>query len=118
MTKSFQPGELFVYVNGDLDTGRFEIGKVKSKVEGRDEYFCYYHEGETAACTPVEFMHKLENAYCVKATTFGGILDGLFDTAFDDRTMFGVPVPEARRVLTMYKHGRSMEGIENENGKR
>jgi hypothetical protein len=53
----FESGELFVYVNGE----RWELGQVKSKA--RDgAYFCWYSTGDTAACTPVANMHKLENA--------------------------------------------------------
>lgn len=68
---TFEPGELFIYVNGNCKTGRFEMGKVKRKGKSDDYYFCYYHEGDTAACTPVDFMHKLENSYCVKVETLG-----------------------------------------------
>lgn len=69
---TFEPGELFIYVNGNAETGRFEIGKVKRKADHGDRYFCYYSEGDTAACTPVNCMHKLVNRYCVKANSLGG----------------------------------------------
>ena len=38
-----------------------ELGQVKSKARD-DAYFCWYSTGDTAACTPVANMHKLENA--------------------------------------------------------
>lgn len=59
-------GEYIVYVNGD----RYEIGRVKSLRE--DGAFVYYHEGDTAAKTPYECMHKLVNQYCIKESTLGG----------------------------------------------
>ena len=65
--KSFEYGELFVYINGD----KAEIGKVKRKNNTGDGYFCYYHEGDTAADTPLECMYKLVNNYTIKATTLG-----------------------------------------------
>lgn len=55
--KEFKPGELFVYVNGT----KWELGTVKRKVNA-DTYACWYSTGDTAARTPVEFMHKLANA--------------------------------------------------------
>ena len=65
---SFKEGELFIYINGD----RAEIGKVKRKNNAGDGYFCHYHEGSTAANTPLNCMYKLINAYTIKATTLGG----------------------------------------------
>lgn len=56
-SETYQPGELFVYVNGD----RWELGQVKRSA-GDDTYFCYYSMGDTAACTHVDNMHKLANA--------------------------------------------------------
>ena len=69
--KSFEDGELFVYINGD----KAEIGKVKRKKNTGDGYFCYYHEGETAANTPLGCMCKLVNSYTIKATTLGGAME-------------------------------------------
>lgn len=71
-TRTFEPNELFIYVNGNADSGRFEIGKVKRKVVNRNAYYCWYHEGDTAACTPAECMHKLENSYVIKENSLGG----------------------------------------------
>ena len=62
----FEVGEYIVYVNGD----RYEIGKVKSLRE--DGAFVYYHEGDTAAKTPYDCMHKLINGYTIKKSTLGG----------------------------------------------
>lgn len=53
----FTEGELFVYVNGD----RWELGMVKRPNNTGDGYFCWYSTGDTAANTPVDHMHKLEN---------------------------------------------------------
>jgi hypothetical protein len=59
--KKFEPGELFVYMNGD----RLEIGKVKKENYTGDGYFCWYSTGETAANTPVDMMHKITNLYAL-----------------------------------------------------
>lgn len=69
---TFEIGELFVYVNGD----RFELGKVKRPNSTGTGYFCWYHTGTTAANTPIEYMHKLENAYVVGTEYLGGV-DGV-----------------------------------------
>lgn len=53
----FEPGELFVYQNGD----RFELGMVKSRNRMNDGYFCWYSIGSTAANTPIRCMRKFEN---------------------------------------------------------
>ena len=66
--KQFKPGELFIYVNG----GQYEIGKVKKPNNDGSGYFCWYHSGETAANTPVQNMHKLNNAYYIEKTMLGG----------------------------------------------
>ena len=67
MSETYQPGELFVYTNGD----RWELGQVKRPNNTGDGYFCWYSTGDTAANTPVECMHKLANAGWshVEATT-------------------------------------------------
>ena len=62
----FKEGELIVYQNGD----RFEIGKIKRITE--DGAFVWYHEGETAAKTPFDCMHKLVNAYTILKNSLGG----------------------------------------------
>lgn len=71
--KIFKPGELFVYVNGSLENGSFEIGKVKSKGRTSDYYFCFYHQGSTASATPVKNMHKLINAYVIDGESLGSL---------------------------------------------
>lgn len=62
----FKAGEYIIYVNGD----KYELGRIKSITS--DGAFVAYHEGETGAKTPFDCMHKLVNAYCIKATTLGG----------------------------------------------
>lgn len=62
----FKEGELIVYQNGD----RFEIGKIKRITE--DGAFVWYHEGETAAKTPFDCMHKLVNGYVIEQESLGG----------------------------------------------
>lgn len=54
----YRQGELFVYVNGD----RWELGMVKRPNNTGDGYFCWYSRGDTAANTPTDHMHKLDNA--------------------------------------------------------
>ena len=61
MPVEFYPGELFIYRNGD----RYEIGKVKRPNNYGNGYFCYYSKGDTAANTPIDHMHKLENAFVI-----------------------------------------------------
>ena len=55
---SYEPGELFVYVNGD----RWELGQVKRENNDGTGYFCWYSTGDTCANTPTGCMHKLANA--------------------------------------------------------
>lgn len=54
----YEPGELFVYVNGD----RWELGQVKRENNDGTGYFCWYSTGDTCANTPTSCMHKLANA--------------------------------------------------------
>ena len=53
--KDFNEGDYIIYQNGD----RYEIGKIKRIVD--DGAFVWYHDGETAAKTPFERMHKISN---------------------------------------------------------
>lgn len=62
----FRPGELIIYRNGES----YEIGKIKRVCS--DGAFVWYHDGDTAAKTPFDCMHKLVNAYTVTKTTLGG----------------------------------------------
>ena len=62
----FSVGEYVIYMNGD----RYEIGRIKSLRP--DGAFVCYHEGDTAAKTPYDCLHKLVNSYCIKQTTLGG----------------------------------------------
>ena len=59
----FKEGEYIIYNNGD----RFEIGKIKRVVS--DGAFVWYHEGDTAAKTPFDCMHKIINGYVIKETS-------------------------------------------------
>ena len=58
MADEYKCGDLFVYTNGD----RWELGMVKRKNNRGDGYFCWYSRGDTAASTPIDHMHKLENS--------------------------------------------------------
>ena len=62
----FKESEYIVYQNGE----RFEIGKIKRITN--DGAFVWYHEGDTAAKTPFDCMHKLVNGFTIKATSLGG----------------------------------------------
>lgn len=61
----FTEGELVVYRNGST----YEIGRVKRLCD--DGAFVYYHQGDTAAKTPYDVMHKLVNKQCIVATALG-----------------------------------------------
>lgn len=58
----FMEGELVIYQNGDS----FEVGRIKSM--NKRVAFVYYHEGDTAAATPYDHLHKILNAYAIKDT--------------------------------------------------
>lgn len=62
---NFREGELIIYQNGD----RYEIGKIKRFV--KDGAFVWYSEGDTAAKTPFDCMHKLLNRYTINKTSLG-----------------------------------------------
>lgn len=64
--EDYKVGEYIIYTNGD----RFEIGRIKSIKD--DGAFVCYHEGETAAKTPYDCMHKLTNGFTITNTTLGG----------------------------------------------
>ena len=63
---NFKIGEYIIYVNGE----RYELGRIKKLTE--NGAFVCYHEGETAAKTPYDLMHKLINGFTIKTTTIGG----------------------------------------------
>lgn len=63
----YKEGELIIYRNGDL----YEIGKIKRLTD--TGAFVWYSEGDTAAKTPFEAMHKIVNGFTIKNTTLGGI---------------------------------------------
>lgn len=62
----YKEGELIIYKNGDS----YEIGKIKRLTPSGA--FVWYSEGETAAKTPYEAMHKIINGYAIKDTVLGG----------------------------------------------
>ena len=66
MKEEYKVGEYVIYQNGD----QYEIGRIKRLCE--DGAFVCYHEGETAAATPYDRMHKLLNRYVIKDTSLGG----------------------------------------------
>ncbi len=66
-SNEFKPGDLFIYRNGD----QYQIGKVK-RIKDDTHCWCWYHEGETAASTSVDVMHKISNDFCIKETSLGG----------------------------------------------
>ena len=59
-------GEYIIYRNNE----KYELGRIGSLTE--DGAFVCYHDGETAAKTPYDHMHKLINAYTIKDTSIGG----------------------------------------------
>lgn len=65
-TKKFEPGEYIIYQNGS----RFELGRIKRLTDGGA--FVWYSCGDTAAKTPFDCMHKIQNAYVINGTSLGG----------------------------------------------
>ena len=66
MQNDFKEGEYIIYQNGE----RYEIGKIKRIVN--NGAFVWYSSGDTAAKTPFDCMHKLENRYVIGETNLGG----------------------------------------------
>ena len=64
----FREGEYIIYQNGD----RYEIGKIKRITP--DGAFVWYHDGDTAAKTSFEQMHKIANEYVIGETSLGGAM--------------------------------------------
>ena len=64
--EDFKVGEYIVYRNGD----KYEIGRIAS-ITDTGAFVCY-HEGETAAKTGFDLMHKIVNDYVIKETSLGG----------------------------------------------
>ncbi len=62
----FYEGEYIIYRNGE----KYELGRITSLRE--DGAFVCYHEGETAAKTPYDHMHKLMNKHVIMNTSLGG----------------------------------------------
>ena len=66
MMDKWDVGEYIIYRNNE----KYEIGRIASLRE--DGAFVCYHDGETAAKTPYDHMHKLINAYAINDTSLGG----------------------------------------------
>ena len=66
MMDKWDVGEYIIYLNNE----KYELGRIVSLRE--DGAFVCYHDGETAAKTPYDHMHKLINAYTIKDTSIGG----------------------------------------------
>ena len=66
--ENFNEGDYIIYQNGD----RYEIGKIKRITP--DGAFVWYHNGETAAKTPFDRMHKIANEYVIGETSLGGAM--------------------------------------------
>lgn len=66
--ENFNEGDYIIYQNGD----RYEIGKIKRIVD--DGAFVWYHDGDTAAKTPFDRMHKIANEYVIGETSLGGAM--------------------------------------------
>lgn len=62
----YKEGELIIYQNGS----RYEIGKIKRLTP--TGAFVWYSEGDTAAKTPYDVMHKITNGFTIKETSLGG----------------------------------------------
>lgn len=62
----YKEGELIIYRNGDS----YQIGKIKRLTP--TGAFVWYSEGDTAAKTPYECLHKITNAHTIKDTALGG----------------------------------------------
>ena len=64
----FKEGEYIIYRNGE----RYELGRIKRITE--DGAFVWYSDGETAAKTPFDCMHKIINDYVIGETSLGGTM--------------------------------------------
>lgn len=62
----YKEGQYIIYQN----ESRFEIGKIKRLTP--TGAFVWYSSGETAAKTPYDCMHPLENEYVIEKTSLGG----------------------------------------------
>jgi len=62
----YKEGQYIIYQN----ESRFEIGKIKRLTP--TGAFVWYSSGDTAAKTPYDCMHPLENEYVIEKTNLGG----------------------------------------------
>ena len=118
MSDTFKPGEFFVYTNGT----HWELGQVKRVAVEGEAYFCWYSTGDTASRTPVECMHKLENAGYSHAecVTLGWVLDHMAlmskisvqddESELDGETVYEGPV----KICPDELRGRIVESLEPE----
>lgn len=65
--EDFQEGEYVIYINGES----IELGRIKRLTD--TGAFVYYSEGDTAAKTPYDCLHKLVNRYTILKTSLGGL---------------------------------------------
>ena len=64
----YKEGQYIIYQTGD----RFEIGKIKRLTP--NGAFVYYSMGDTAAKTPYDRMHPIQNAYVIGEMGLGGAM--------------------------------------------
>ena len=64
----FREGDYIIYQNGD----RYEIGKIKRITP--DGAFVWYHDGDTAAKTPLVCMRKIIIDYVIGETSLVGTM--------------------------------------------
>lgn len=64
----FREGQYIIYQNGDT----YEIGKIKRLTA--TGAFVWYSCGDTAAKTPYDCMHPIQNAYVIGETGLGGCM--------------------------------------------
>ena len=66
--EEYHAGDLVVYIPTDQDGNVYkaEIGVVKRYNNTKDGVFVYYSGGDTAACTKLRDLRKLDNAYAIE----------------------------------------------------
>lgn len=73
--QKFKEGQLVAYCPKDVDGNIYDvqIGKVKRIDEKHKRAFVYYHAGDTAAGTPLQYLHEISNAHTIKETTLATV---------------------------------------------
>lgn len=56
--ETFKEGDLVLYQNGSS----FELGVIK-KIRDPENFWVYYHTGDTGALTNIRNLHKIKNEY-------------------------------------------------------